>query len=127
MDWNESLCTGIELIDAQHRSLVDCVNEFKKTGARGGVLKSAMAMDALRMYVAVHFSTEEDLLRQHGFPDLEAHVAEHRAFVAQLDVLMAENLRHDNSAAIAAFFEAWLEDHLCQSDMAYVPYLKAAR
>lgn len=124
MDWHESLSTGVELIDSQHRSLIDGVNEVRRTGARGGVLKSAMAMDALRMYVTVHFSTEEDLLRQHGFPDLDAHIAEHREFVLRLDALLDENLRHDNSDAIVAFFETWLTNHLCQSDMVYVPYLK---
>lgn len=123
MEWNDRLSTGNELIDRQHRSLLECVNEFKKTGARGGVLKSAMAMDALRLYVSVHFSTEEDLMRQHGYPRLEEHIVEHRAFVERLDALMKENVFRNNSAELADFFEHWLENHLLHSDMDYVPFL----
>lgn len=123
MEWDDSLNTGVEIIDRQHRSLVECVNELRKIGGRGGVIKSAMVMDTLRMYVTVHFSTEEDLMRQHGYPELESHIAEHRAFVRRLDVLMQDNLRHDNSAELAAFFDHWLENHLCHADMKYVSYI----
>jgi hemerythrin len=127
MEWNDSLNTGIELLDRQHRSLLDCVNEFKRSGARGGVLKSAMAMDALRTYVTVHFATEEDLMRQCGYPELAAHIAEHRAFVSRLDALMQENVRRDNTAELTRFFEHWLENHLCHSDKKYMPYLAALK
>ncbi len=127
MEWNDSLSTGNELIDRQHRSLIECVTEFKKTGARGGVLKSAMAMDALRTYVSVHFGTEEDLMRQYDYPRLAEHAAEHRAFVDRLDALMKENVFRNNSADLAAFFEHWLENHLLQSDMDYVPFLSGKK
>lgn len=123
MEWHDNLKTGNDLIDRQHRSLLECVAEFKKTGARGGVLKSAMAMDALRTYVAVHFSTEEELMRAHGYPRLDEHCAEHRAFVARLDALMKENVCRNNCADLAAFFEQWLENHLMKSDLDYIPYL----
>lgn len=123
MKWHDGLATGNDLLDRQHRSLIECVSEFKCTGARGGVLKSAIAMDALRMYVDVHFTTEEDLMRAHGYPRLAEHIAEHREFVARLDALMKENVRRNNCAELARFFEHWLENHLLKSDMDYIPYL----
>lgn len=123
MEWHDGLSTGNELIDRQHRSLLECVAEVRRTGARGGVLKSALAMDALRSYVAVHFATEEDLLRIHGYPRLDEHIVEHREFIARLDALMKENVCRNNSAELVAFFDHWLENHLLMSDMDYAPYL----
>lgn len=123
MEWHEGLSTGNELIDRQHRSLLECVAEVRRTGARGGVLKSALAMDALRSYVAVHFSTEEELMHASGYPRLAEHIEEHRAFVARLDALMKENVCRNNSAELVEFLDHWLENHLLLSDMDYVPYL----
>lgn len=123
MDWSESLRTGIELLDSQHRSLIECAAELRQTAGRG-LLRSAHVMDALRMYVAVHFNTEEELMRLHDYPRLDEHIAEHRAFAARLDALMNDNIRHDNTARLVAFLDDWLENHLRCMDMDYVPYLK---
>ena len=125
MEWHDSLNTGVDLLDRQHKDLLATVAELRRLGGRGSLLKSAQIMDALRVYVTVHFATEEDLMRQYGYPDLEAHIHEHRNFVSRLDALMQENIRHDNTGQLVEFFEHWLENHLCHADMKYVPYLAA--
>jgi len=126
MKWEALPSTGVPLLDHQHQALVDCVNELETAGASGRLLLTVYAMDRLRDYVHSHFAAEEDLMRMHGFPGLEAHIAEHRAFTAKLFELMNANVRKNNTVELVAFLNQWLSQHVGGTDMAYVPYLAAA-
>ena len=126
MKWDPMPSTGVPLLDRQHQALVDCVNELEAAGSSGRLMLTVYAMDRLREYVNGHFSAEEELMRTHGFPGLEEHIAEHRAFAARLFELMNENVRRNNTAELVGFLNEWLSKHVSQSDMKYVPYLAAA-
>lgn len=123
MEWTEKLTTGVPLLDSQHQTLVAAVNELQQAAASGGIMPTMYAMDQLRDYMKSHFTCEEELMRKHNFPGLEAHMAEHRAFAVRLHQLMVANVHHDNTAELVSFLTEWLAHHLSGSDMAYVPYL----
>jgi hemerythrin-like metal-binding protein len=124
--WNDRYCTGINVIDAQHRKLVEIINglhaAMEKDQAKeimGGLL------DALIQYTVVHFSAEEGLLKFHGYPDHAAHHGEHEVFTRTV-IRLQEQFKAGKSGMTiqgANFLKKWLVDHILGTDMKYVPYL----
>jgi hemerythrin len=123
VDWNEALATGVPLLDQQHKALFKCVSEIEWAVQEKRVILTIHAVAQLKTYVRSHFSTEEHLMRIHGFPGLEKHIEEHRRFTSALFEMIMANVQRDNSAEMLQFLRNWLVDHVARSDMEYVPYL----
>lgn len=99
LTWNDSLLTGVDEIDRQHRSLIDIINEAnaKLADNPGKQLVGDTLFDLLA-YAAYHFETEERLMSQHGYAskcpaEAETHRLEHRGFVAKVKEVRAEMQR----------------------------------
>jgi len=125
--WGPQLETGIAIIDAQHKRLVDIINELNEALAAGRSNEVMGAIfDELVAYTETHFTSEEKLLANHGYEDLENHQREHRVFTDQI------KMDRDNFNAGVWEFEqrmmdylrGWLVNHIQASDQAYVPTLK---
>lgn len=122
--WDESLSTGVSLLDEQHQALFDCLNDLEKATKQQAMLATFHAMEKLGRYVKDHFSAEERLMKQCGYPWLTEHLQEHRSFSDKLFELRKCYLDHDISADLIAFLREWLERHVARTDMDYVPYLQ---
>jgi hemerythrin len=118
--WNESRhCIGIAAIDDQHREIIERVNLIADAVAQGSRHEASREMmDDLILFACEHFALEERLMTEHGFPDLEDHIAEHLVLLQQLD-----NLRNAlrtpspaKAALVSAFITDWAELHILQSD-----------
>ena len=127
--WGPQLETGIASIDAQHKRLVDIINELNEGLAAGRRDESlGAAFDELVDYTVVHFTFEEKLLEGNDYDDLENHRREHRVFTDQI------KMDRDNFKAGIWEFEqkfldylrGWLINHIQSTDRAYVPTLKEA-
>ncbi len=124
MDAKTSYSIGIPEIDAQHRQLFECIDRLEAAGdEKQRELAVYYVMDELKDYVRVHFSVEEVVMRLFDYPDLEAHKAEHGAFVARLEALEESELREDVHAEAARFLREWLVNHIQGSDQRYADYL----
>ena len=88
--WDESLATGNELIDRQHRELVALADELKdvQDAAEAEVLR---VLDKVMYSTLDHFYSEEDLMTQVGYPPIPTQqmVEQHQEFksYARLRVL----------------------------------------
>ena len=125
--WRPQLETGNAIIDAQHKRLVDIINELNdalKAGRSNEIMGATF--DELVAYTATHFGVEEKLLAGHDYEYLEEHRKEHRVFTDQI------KMDRDNFNAGVWEFEqrmmdylrGWLLNHIQISDKAYVPTLK---
>lgn len=115
LEWTEAYETGMPQIDAQHRALVQLVNRISVLSSSAEA--TACALHLFR-YAREHFATEELLMREIGFPGLDAHLREHR----ELAIVLAEAI--DGKLAtpgqiemLKAFLGTWLVDHIAGSDM----------
>ncbi len=127
INWNESYSVHIKQLDEQHKKLFQIVNalyDAMKNGKGNDVL--AGVFDELINYTKLHFSTEENLLKIHNYPNLTAHKMEHERLVNQ--VLDLQKQFMDGGAALSIkvsnFLKEWLMNHIKKSDMAYSKYLK---
>lgn len=79
--WNKDLETGHELLDAQHRQLIQAINDLLDacgTGKPRAELDKALAF--LNSYAAKHFSDEEKMQLQYGYPDYQNHKKMHEQY-----------------------------------------------
>ncbi|MGE5467452.1 MAG: bacteriohemerythrin [Ignavibacteria bacterium] len=125
-EWDASLATGVASLDEQHKSLFDCINLLAEATAEHSMLRTFYVLEQLSSYAHLHFAEEEFLMRVHGFPALADHVRAHRAFSNRLHELRRIYLDRDISTDLILMLREWLKTHVAQTDMEYVPYLKAA-
>ncbi len=80
-EFTKKLETGNAVIDSEHRELFQAVNKLLDACSEG---KGRASMDEtikfLNNYVEKHFSHEEQLQKQSGYPDLAAHRAFHEKY-----------------------------------------------
>lgn len=114
-------------MDAQHRQLVDMLNELY-AAFRDGTTKEHIGpvLDRLIQYTAVHFKHEEDFFDQTRYPDAEHHKKEHANLVKR--VLEVQQQFKSGQVVLTqdlmAFLRNWLADHILGSDKRYVAHVK---
>ncbi|QID18419.1 bacteriohemerythrin [Nitrogeniibacter mangrovi] len=123
VEWNDYLRTGIDIIDHQHKGLVDLANEIARRFEAGTPL-SALELRALVTYLTeyaeIHFSTEEALMSLSGLDEAHtsAHHQGHARFLERVGEMMD---RVDRDAAadpapLIEFLGEWLMRHILGDD-----------
>lgn len=128
MEWNSTLSVSVPSIDSQHQKLIALLNALHDAMRAGkGAAMIGGVLDELVAYTRTHFTNEEFLMKAHGYPELEAHAAEHRKLVAEVQKLQAD-LKGGSllSMTVMDFLQGWLSHHILQQDKKYVPYLTKA-
>lgn len=126
MPWTTELSVGIPEIDEQHKGLFACLARVEAAideKERGSAV--FFALDQLADYVRIHFAVEEIEMRMHGYPDIDAHISEHRAFEARIRKFSEDALHRNVYEEVREFLKDWLVRHIKVVDKAYVPYLIA--
>jgi hemerythrin len=125
--WNDSFLVNFEIIDNQHKGLVEMTNELVRGCERGNVIRDVLFIKTLRKaveYAQGHFSTEERYMQQVNYPDFAAHKKEHEAFVSEVvKQLKAFEENRNDPAVLVGFLKDWLLNHIAVSDKKYAPYL----
>jgi hemerythrin-like metal-binding protein len=119
IQWNNDLCLGHDLIDAQHKRLFELTAKLYEI-ALGRDDKSNLKLLLLELYkyALFHFDEEERVMRKNSFPYYDDHKHEHEKFVATLDAL-ALKAREDTSALdieILNWLSSWLVTHISIKD-----------
>lgn len=117
-----SLSVGIPVIDEEHRRILTMIRRLEDAGQdRAGYVTQSVLQD-LRDYTIRHFKHEEALLRSAGYPEIEAHVREHRELVAKVDSLAGEKA-HLHPENLKHLLDDWIRHHIMQVDRHYVDFL----
>ena len=93
-EFDESLVTGNEMIDTQHKELIDKINKLLDSCETAKEKLAAIKMlDYLADYTEFHFGEEEKLQADIQYPGMEEHKKEHeklRAVVQDLYSMLEE-------------------------------------
>jgi hemerythrin len=126
--WKDDYSVGIEMIDNDHRKLLNLINQFQTAVFyRTGKEFEREAFDALVDYTRTHFQREEELMKEYGYPDFEAHQAEHRKMIAQVEACMAQYKTEGRQVQLkraVVFLRNWLINHINGTDQAYSKFLR---
>jgi len=129
IQWNDDLSVGIELIDEQHRMLIERMNAVSAaTEAHHGVEKIAKTLDFLVEYTEFHFSTEEKHMAAHGYPGLPEHHTKHEELKDILRDLeqdfKEEGATYTLADSINTLLGNWLVKHIKAVDVPFGAFLK---
>ena len=70
-EFDETLVTGNDMIDSQHKELIDRINQLLESCEEGqGKIKAVKMLDYLLDYTVFHFEAEEKL--QEEYDEIEA-------------------------------------------------------
>lgn len=118
-EWDKEFELGIEILDKQHKQLVDVINELY-AGFRAGKadLVINQTLDKLILYTKYHFKAEEALMKEYDFPEYENHAKIHRAF-ENIVIKKTEEYKKGESRVhydIMNFMKTWLVNHILKID-----------
>lgn len=95
IEFDDTLITGNETIDTQHKELISRIKQFVDTCESGdGKVKAIKILDYLTEYTNFHFSEEEKLQEKIGYPGLKEHQEKHAEFkknLKDLDAFLEES------------------------------------
>ena len=127
-EFDDSLVTGNEMIDGQHKELIDKINKLLDSCETSkDKLVAIKTLDYLADYTEFHFVEEEKLQEDIQYPGIEAHKKEHdklREVVKELYEMLEEEEGPSN-----AFVEQvnrnvieWLYGHIKTFDRSVAEY-----
>jgi hemerythrin len=121
MQWDEGMSVGVEELDAQHKTLIDLINQTyeaiqKQDGSRIGPL-----VDQMAAYGKTHFATEERYMRDSGFAGIQEHRFQHAKFNSTVEDFRRMLDDRTDLARIFVFLSQWLAAHIMDEDMRYSP------
>lgn len=126
IQWSAQYETGIDVIDNQHKRIVEYINEVhelqKEPNNREAINE---VLTLLIDYTLNHFAFEEALMEEAGYEDLEGHKITHQSFVKQIETLHQQYQEGaDIVHVLADMLITWLIKHICQDDQSYVPVVR---
>lgn len=128
VEWDSSLETGQSAVDAQHQALVQLFNQLIDAENAADEGDAHEALERLTEYVLVHFSAEETLMEQYGYPNerIADHVAEHSRLTETTRDLVLDYRagRLTTLEPIVQVLYAWLTEHIEHSDRALVEFMR---
>jgi len=125
IEWSSALSVGIEEIDAQHKVLVDLLNQVHEAiQQRKGAEATKDIVEQLGEYTRIHFAVEESLMRILHYPGYERHKEEHDRLIEQLNGFRTKLQEGTGSISfeLAHFLKVWLTRHIMEGDKRYSPY-----
>ncbi len=132
--WSPRLSIGIARIDAQHVELVKVFNELQEAMREGRGSEAVVpTLRFLGEYAVMHFTTEEALMRLHGYPAFAEHRAAHDAFREDFARILKETVATNHRVAktmdVSGRLLEWLLTHIGKMDKEMGAYLieKGAR
>jgi hemerythrin len=128
--WDSSLETGHEKIDNQHKQLIAALNNIIEASRGGkGSEEIFKTLDFLTGYTIMHFSTEEKLQLQYGYPDYLVHKRYHDEFkvtVTELTKrLTEEGPTEEMIGIVTTTIGNWLLNHIKGDDFRMAAFVKS--
>ncbi|MDD4929868.1 MAG: bacteriohemerythrin [Gallionella sp.] len=123
--WVSELNTGIDIIDEQHKSIVDYINELEVSIEQGSREAVGHVLDELVDYTMSHFAFEESLQEEAGYAFAKPHKAVHDSFIKRVTRYQADHKAGEDVADhVHEMLTTWLLHHIKRDDMAYVAEVK---
>ena len=126
----ETMGTGAESVDAQHRRLVDIINHLLGAMATGTAKEDVGGiLDDLALYATTHFSHEEACMARFNCPVAQQNQDAHVAFVKTFVAMKADFVRDGPSATMAIRTQRelseWFGQHILGIDAKLRPCIPA--
>ena len=128
MEWDDALSVGVELIDEQHKMLIQRLSELvvavEKKQGETEIMKTLQFMDD---YTDFHFTSEEEQMAAKDYPGLGYQQAQHAEFKNTLKRIIEDFEDEGPTRALVTsintFLYNWLVNHIKVVDQKFGEFL----
>lgn len=115
---------GIDAIDAEHREFVRLLDRFNADDLPDGEVIGRMLAETL-LYTETHFTNEELVMRESGYPLCADHKAMHDRAEAEMHRLAADNASEEEiREVLGQFILNWFLLHIQTADRKLATWLQ---
>lgn len=130
IEWSdEKHSLGIPTIDSQHRELFRMTNEIHEILLGGDYQKDALkVLKRLYAYTGYHFTSEEAIQKEYGYPEHSGHIRIHRQFKDRIKEELDE-IRNNPGYPLSPlqdFLVEWILKHIQGEDVKYARFFREA-
>ena len=123
--WQDDMDTGIDIIDGQHRRIVEMINHLHITQKSMERFAVGEVIDELVDYTLSHFAFEEELMEESGYTFGPAHKRVHEMFVRRVsEYRMRFEAGEDIAAELKGMLARWLFNHIRGDDKSYSRHVR---
>lgn len=126
--WEKELELNNDLIDTQHRMLVLLCRKLDiaiKTRQSDQTIRWVML--ELKKFTEFHFVSEENLMHEIAYPEVDEHALIHADLLMQLDMMLAKIAHHKEFPEdLLYFLNKWLVQHVVQDDLKIARFAELA-
>jgi hemerythrin len=120
--WTNEFSVEVNLLDQQHKKLFQLIEQLRLSmigGPHGRNVEEVVV--ALGQYTEAHFFSEERLMRQSGYPDLEKHKLVHASMAGRIERYHMEISQGNPRLAdeLHAYLVSWWTNHILGTDKRY--------
>jgi len=126
LQWRDQLSVGNDLIDTDHKHLIEVINNAEECLRNGNRKELAVTLDELARYSNTHFEREELIARAVGYPTVEQLHDSHTKLVETLNTFRSEVTEAWTDASFNRFgtyLRNWLIQHVIKEDLPMKPWL----
>lgn len=128
--WREQLSVGNNVIDEDHRYLIEIINQVEKSLAAKSRSELVKELDNLARYSLLHFEREERIAKAVGYAQVDHLSSSHESLMKNLDKVRVEfdaaGQEWSTEAAehFTKFLRGWLIEHVIKEDLLMKPVLQ---
>jgi hemerythrin len=123
--WDPSFETGIDVIDAQHKCIVQYINDLHDAMSRDDDGAIRVILDQVVDYTLTHFIFEAKMMEMSGYKHTEAHREVHRSFAERIsNYVLLFNQGKDISKKLLSDLIIWLTNHIKNEDRDFARQFK---
>lgn len=126
LKWDEKYETGVAQFDQEHQQLLQRLNTLYDDIFECATLEQEQKLTAdilkdLLTYIEEHFAGEEEMMRQHQYPELEEHQRAHRLFGVEVERLLRQHQGGELALSfpVFVFIKEWIGNHILIVDKRY--------
>ncbi len=127
LTWKQSLSTGLEWQDAEHKELFRRINTlFEAMSSRDDTAGLSRAVHSLNELVIEHFGNEEKEMAGSNYAEMNFHISQHNKFkdmVAELQANFEKGIGVKELIKTQSFLIRWFYEHVAKIDKELASHL----
>jgi hemerythrin len=126
LQWRDQLSVGNDLIDSDHKYLIDIINKVEVSMKANNRVELMAALEELAHYGSTHFEREEMVAKAVGYPKADQLHDSHVKLIASLSKVKAElgdSWTDEAQVQFTAFLRDWLIQHVIKEDIPMKPWM----
>lgn len=129
IEWEEKLKLGVDLIDEQHKMLIQALQDIYEACARGeGLKKLEETTQFIAWYVEKHFKEEERLQEKIGYPHYGEHKIIHEKYRQEVSLMLEEFKKNELTikklSQMINYLLKMIKIHIRQEDSQIAAFIK---